>query len=169
MTEKILGLKGALDEATQFATWESKVQSMVGLTKDEIRAIRKKSLVQGVHWISHKKRTCYSLAGIHELQRILKIPHTQKDAAASPGAIAEHCEPTPAEVITLKVFRTGFHSGRIIEAYPPEKDPANIANRVRVRVRSDKNFTRGMEIPVTELQVGLYELARPCPRTKGKW
>lgn len=42
-------------------------------------------------------------------------------------------------------------------------------NEFRVEVRSSKNFTKGMEIPVWHIQGDLYKLARPCPRSKGRW
>ena len=43
------------------------------------------------------------------------------------------------------------------------------AGVLRVRVRNSENFIKGMKIPVRLIQGDLYELARACPRAKGRW
>lgn len=178
--ENLTGPKGF--DARAFNRWERLIAGALGLTQDEIREIREKSLRPKEHWITHKRRIMYSPQGEQELIRLVKAsertptpatPH--RDNAEVPGALPSTVAKKNAdkkgapEIITLKVFRSGLAHSQIIEAHFPDKDPANVKNRVRVRVRSDKHFTRGMEIPVTWLQEGLYLLARACPRSKGKW
>ena len=41
--------------------------------------------------------------------------------------------------------------------------------KVRVRVRNNKNFVRGMEIPCRQIQGEVWELIGRCPRFRGKW
>lgn len=162
-TEKIL------EPLRAFTILEAHVRAQVGLGKDELRPIRNGRLKEGEHWSTVGRNIAYSPEGLAELQRVLKISPAEKDAGPAHGSNAQRGEPVKPEVITLRVFRTGLKNARVIEAYYPTHDPADPGNRVTVRVRHAKNFTRGMEIPVIKLRDGLYELARACPRTKGKW
>ena len=169
---KILADKSGPEEAppAAFDLWESRLCASTGLNKDELRAIRKGKLTEGLHFIICKKRVCYSPQGAQEVHRLLQVLGNGKNAAASPRGNAEEPEAVKAPVtITMKVFRQGLKNPRVIEAHLPEQDPADPQNRRTVRVRKQGNFIRGMEIPVIELRPGVYELARPCPRWRGKW
>jgi len=172
-TQKNFASKKTPSDATpapRFEHWELHVAKRVGLTKDEIREVRRRSLTEGVHWVTHKKRTVYSALGVQTLEQALEV-NGESDVAGTRLSDTGEAESTvkKPETKILKVFRNGLKHSQIIEAHFPDKDPADVRNRVRVRVRSDKNFIKGMEIPVWELQPGLYELARACPRARGRW
>ena len=40
---------------------------------------------------------------------------------------------------------------------------------LRVRVRENKNFVKGMEIQCRHLQADLWEFVGRCPRSRGRW
>lgn len=100
----------------------------------------------------------------------LGAPPTEKDAPCLCGASAlapvvtdsaPAAPPPGQEVVTLRVHRI-VQNPHIILA----TDGLCI---LRVRVRSSANFIVGMEIPARRIQGDLYELARPCPRARGRW
>lgn len=171
MNEKKLDLKAPAPPADRaFTIWESSLPQKIGLNKDEIRALRKSHLIENEHWQLSKKRLLYSLEGVQRLYEVAGVAWTNFDKNAAPSANVEDAGPIKApEPITLIVFRDGLKNPKVIEAHFPDQDPGDPKNRMIVRVKKSGKFTVGMEIPVTELRPGIYELARPCPRTKGRW
>lgn len=166
--QKISAPKAAPTPGDVYATWEAALAARVGLNQDNMRALRRSKLTQGLHWTMQKNRVCYSVAGVQEVQRIMKLSPPQKTPPVPPGkdtAQPDHSQ----EPVTLHVFRIFAANPHILEAHLPDQDPAIVKNRLRVRVKDNKNFVKAMPIPVRELAEGLYELARACPRSRGRW
>lgn len=159
---------GGEKNGPQFDVPEKNLAGIVGLTPRLLRSLRSEQLREGVHWRLEQGRVCYGAEGVARVQELLDLTRSLETGAAPPAKANAAGGPNKAPV-TLKVFRIFGANPKILEAHLPERDPAIVKNRVRVRVKNSANFTKGMEIPVTELSAGLYELARACPRSRGRW
>lgn len=152
-----------------FNVRESGVCSRLGLNKDELRAIRRSALTEGADWIQHKKRICYSQAGVEKVAAVVGGQASTLEQKAAGSAIAQEIaaikEPVLVEVLVLRQTR---HK-QILEGYFPDTDPNDIAKRIRIRVRDGRNFTKGMAVRVEHLGADLYQLVGRCPRSKGRW
>lgn len=119
--------------------------------------------------IAHvKNRTVLAQDEADAVRGYVGCPPSEK--AAQPGAQAwdqpslvddQPAAPGPGPVVELTVLRRVLNP-RILLA----TDGAGV---LRVRVRDSANFMPGMRIPVRHIQGDLYELARPCPRSRGRW
>ena len=66
----------------------------------------------------------------------------------------------------------GVQSAVVVKAYAKNRRllAVTIADTaMRVRVKNNQNFVKGMVIPVRHVNGDLYELARRCPRWRGRW
>ena len=171
-----------------FPIAEKKARARLGVSRDELRAIRNAHLVEGTHYVRGQQHSVWlSEAGLAALSAAV-LDQSQKTAPArslddlatsrakllsllrARGYVAPTAEPDPAE-IRLLVVRADLRNARLLLACAIDDDPDRPKKTVRVRVRSAENFVRRMEIPV-RLVAGyddLYDLARNCPRQKGKW
>lgn len=165
--------ESASQSAPAFDVWESLLLQKTGLTKDSIRALRKNKLTRGVHWDLNGQRVVYCAEGVQELQRIARLTgQPPAENAAQSNAQQQPDGNKPPEVVVLKAFRPAARNTRILEAYLPDSTgPNDPKNRVRVRVRSNKNFILGMEIPCRLIPgfTDYYELTRREPRARGRW
>ncbi len=74
----------------------------------------------------------------------------------------------PAPVPTVELVAWSCQTNRnILLCHRPEETPGP---SLRVRVRDNANFTRGMSVPARHISEDYYECAAPAmPRTRGKW
>lgn len=174
---------------TAFPHLEETLPASLGISREALRELREKHLVDGTDWILKKKRVRLSEAGLAKLRQVLQLPSATVPASeveqqiagglppeksAPPGGNAPAGGDTPPlqpGVIVLHVWQT-VRNNRILEAFKPGTDPAVRSNILRVRVRDSKNFIRSvhgkpMAVRARHLQADLYELVGACPRRKG--
>lgn len=173
-----------------FAHRESHVAGRLGISRDVVRALRDKHLTQGVHWDYIAKKVQLTDEAVAILAQTHRISLTSIPPAETPAAPPLHTAAHPAgkkplllgppgdaaglvamkHSVTLKAWRSPEGNTHILEAYLPGTNPMKRENIVRVRVKSNLNFVRHMELPARLVQVpDLYELTRPCPRDRGRW
>lgn len=144
-------------------TPEARLTSVFGLSRNKLRALRVKILVEGVDWKFEHRAASYADSGIQKIAAHLSLGRVASAPAASSAL------PDP---ITLLVWNPRLTNTRMILAYAPDTDPQESKNILRVRVRSSENFVRfvhgkPMAIKARHIQADLYELAGQCPRRKG--
>lgn len=161
------------DALPEFPFEERIVRHKLGLTEDELRALRKTHLKEDLHFTRHKKRLFLSPEGVDKLFAAAGQPIPKKIAAAkeglNPGDPA--AKKTAPEIVTLMVVRTDLKNRHMILACDLDDDPDRPKAPLRVRVNSTANFVRRMQIPAVLVDgySDLYDLARAVPRKKGKW
>jgi len=147
---------------------EKMARHALGLNKDDARALRKAHLEEG-DYVIHKKRLYLSTEAVAKLGRVLE--KTRGSSIVRNGDPKESVPAEPAPIVALRVVRADLKNRRMILACVPEDELAHPKRPLRVRVKAQANFVPGMEIPA-QLVAGyadLYDLARACPRRKGKW
>lgn len=168
---------------------ENHVRARLGLQKDEIRELRQQHLIEGKTWLLKKKRVWLSETAVAVIAQAKGLavdsasPNAQTPNADDSGALKANPQnpdskknPPPKSDftatagVTLKVVQrcTNPHMIQCCDL----KDNALMPKKmVRVRVRSNANFIRHMVVPVTLVAgyTDLYDLARACPKKKGKW
>lgn len=168
---------------------EKKARAQFGVSRDEFRALRNQHLTEGTHYTRGKQQSVWlNQAAVDVLLRAVSpdAPTTPERAAAlAPLECApvknalvnllatrvEHLQKTPPAEVRLRVVNGNLQFKHMLIACALEDDHHRPKHPLRVRVRNNANFIRGMEIPA-RLVTGytdLYELTRKCPRTKGKW
>lgn len=144
----------------KFTLPEKRLPHVLGITRDELRDLRQKHLVEGVDWILDKRilLTEDALAKLREIMKTGPLP------AAS----------TLPPVEELVIWRANVKNSHVILCYKEGTDPAkNPADLLTVSVRDNKNFVeRGrdgkpMKVPARKIHETIYELAGWCPRFRG--
>lgn len=146
---------------------ESKLSHVLGPSRNELRRLRGIHLVEGVDWLTEKRRVVWTLSGVQKIRAVLTLPPALTAPDPAGAVVAGLPEP-----VTLLVHNPRLVNKKLILAYAPGTDPNEPKNVLRVRVRSSENFMRfvhgkPMEIKVRHVQADLYELAGQCPRRKG--
>lgn len=172
-------------KADSFPLSEKKARAQLGITRDEIRALRNAHLTEGTHYIRGKQQSVWlNQAGLDALLSTRSLPTGERAGEGTAREIqpvkeqllnvldarVEQLEKTRAE-IRLRVVNGNLQFKHMLIACAFEDDFHRPAQPVRVRVNNNANFVRGMEIPVRRVDgyTDLYELTRKCPRQKGKW
>lgn len=178
-----------LDEQEKgFPHWETRLAAQLGISRPTIRDLRASFLIPEEDWKISKKRCVFSVAGAQKLKNHLSASKNGVNApdhvtlAPPPARIAAGADNVAALPILedladakndrptfLQVYRANFLNPRLVEAHRPGTDPLERANIQRVRVGSSANFITGMMIPCRHLELDYWELARPCPRWRGRW
>ena len=184
-----IDLQPTVGAPSGFPFEESTVRKKLGLTKDDLRPWRKKRLVEGADFITHKKRLYWNAGAVRQAFEQFglsapplpgepgasTIPH---DREAEKGDVAREPEPVtappgPPAIEQLLVVRADLANRRMLQACPKGDNPERPKRLLRVRVRSADNFIRGMEIPAIRVEAygmtDLYDLARALPRKRGVW
>lgn len=164
-----------------FTTSQFDLATKLNVTPDEIRKRRKKLLAENTDWKQVGNEIFYTDAAVDAIRASLGLPaHKEPEATTpplepqktpdAPPATQPEPDKTPvAETpLVLTVYRI-VTNPRIIEAHFADKNPADRANILRIRVRDNSNFTRGMEVPVRLITGDLYELTGRLPRWRGKF
>jgi hypothetical protein len=166
---------------------ENAVRHRLGLTKDEMRSLREKRLVEGPDFERYKKRVWLSQDAATRLLALAdvklektRVRTTADDVGPEKTAAARKNAPPPEpaspaeETVALKVVNCTLANKHMLTACPVAEDHERPRTLLRVRVRSAANFRRGMELPARQVtayagMTDLYDLARPTPRKKGQW
>jgi hypothetical protein len=126
---------------------DRQLAQLLGVGVGFVRDTRSK-LTEGVHWQMEGPSVQWTAAGI---QMVLK----------STGAPMDFLQDEPTKIVvdpsTRNVRNTMIVMGNLK------------GERVRVRVRSNRNFIPGMEMPCRHLNTDLWELVGNCPRARGRW
>ena len=159
-----------------FTVWEVRVAHRLGLSRDATRALRQAWLVEGTDWGIVGKKAMLSEGAISILAEKMRLPlpdgfapeKAQGEAtAAVPAAKKRLLLPAPFRG-ELIAWNSPVNE-RILQAYLPGTDPKNARALVRVQVKSNKNFTRGMRFKAVNVQGDLFRLEGNCPRWRGKF
>lgn len=178
------------DSPPGFPFSEKKARAVIGRSRDDIRALRNDRLTEGTHYIRGKQQAVWlNQAGVDALLAAVSPTSALLPECATPGNPRE-CHPVKEQLVSvltarvdqlqknapvgetkLRVVNGNLQFRHMLIACALGDDHHRPARPLRVRVRDNTNFIRGMEIPV-QLVAGytdLYELTRKCPRSKGKW
>lgn len=175
-------------DLAQYPFSEKKARAQIGVTRDEMRALRNTHLTEGTHYARGKQQSVWlNQAGLDVLLATLSPSETltrNRAVGGNPHVLhpvkatllsllrtrVAQLQKTPAE-IRLRVVNGNLQFKHMLIACALEDDFHRPQRPLRVRVNTNANFIRGMEIPV-QLVAGytdLFELTRKCPRAKGKW
>jgi hypothetical protein len=172
-----------------FPISEKKARAQIGVTRDEMRALRNTHLIEGTHYARGKQQSVWlNQAGLAVLLATLGPSETltrNRAVGGNPHVLhpvkaallnllrtrAEQLQKTPPPERRLRVVNGNLQFKHMLIACALEEDCHRPQHPLRVRVNSNLNFMRGMEIPVRLVPgyTDLYELTRKCPRAKGKW
>jgi hypothetical protein len=158
---------------------ENGVRHVMGLTKDQMRALRHGELTAAIDFKIFKKRIYLSAAGAQRLLNSTGLPPAKKTPESCLSTTTDDGAPvknvpakkTPAEIVQLRVVRCDLRNPHLLLACAAAEDPDRPKTTVRVRVRSVANFIRRMELPalLVDGHTDLYDLAHALPRKRGKW
>ena len=118
-----------------------------------------------------------------ETRAAVTVPKApKKPASAQPEPAAGIVERGPTEKNAagsefggvLLAWGTPGYNPHLLSAYVPGQDPNDPMNLVKVTVRNNRNFLRGMTLPGPGrklVQTGdrAFDLVGACPRWRGKW
>lgn len=140
---------------------EADLARALGVSREDIRGLRKKHLAEKRHWSKKKNRVTYTMAGALRLKKMAGCGETtlqtEKEAG---GALAS--EAGPEELVVVSV------PARNLRVLVAQKKGGGLT---RVQVRSNLKFMPGMKIralPGGEWP-DVYLLAGRCPRFRGRW
>jgi hypothetical protein len=167
---------------------EKKARAQIGVTRDEMRALRNTHLTEKTHYARGKQQSVWlNAAGLDALLKAIALRAAEQEKRAeTPNALV--CDPVKAQLLSLlteriavlqktpatcqvRVVSANLQFKHMLIACALDDDHFRPARPLRVRVNNNANFVRGMQIPV-QLVAGytdLFELTRKCPRQKGKW
>lgn len=164
--------QGAPARPEDFTHFESVLASRMGVNRQILRE-KRKAATEGEHWSwVGGNRVCWSEAGLVWLENALRAPRNDRGVDPSPesstagneqdahAALAKPAQKTA--VRQFSVVRTFLSNPRLLLA-------TDGLNMVRVRVRNSAGFVKDMLIPCRPVHDDVWELARPCPRWRGKW
>jgi hypothetical protein len=141
---------------------EAILAAELGLSRLAIARVRRRSFIEGVHWVKKEKSVRWTVAGIEGLKKNLGAfsppgqENGQQEAAESLG-----------EVVLLTISQVPKINRRILCA----RLKKGAQNEVRVRVKENQNFLPGMEIRARRdpLYQDVYNLEGRTPRYRGRW
>lgn len=179
-----------------FSYAEREAARVLGVPQVCFRAVRKtKNVHEGVDWAVDGGRIVYSRSGLLktvsymvDLQGAEAIRNIDMGEGAAwlmacllpddpsfltheKNGMDQGCSVAADSSLILrtdaheKATVTRFYMNKKILGASLEKSGAD----VRVRVKSNVNFVRGMTITVRPVDVGLYELVGRCPRYRRRW
>jgi hypothetical protein len=175
------------DHPNHFPISEKKARAALGLTRDDIRALRKEHLTEGTHYARGKQQSVWlNDAGLTALHAAA-APRTTLLPERAAGPVARELHPVKAQLLDLlrarvvelqktaplqlRVVTANLQFKHMLIACALTDDHHRPKTPLRIRVNNNANFLRGMLVPV-QIVAGytdLYELTRKCPRQPGKW
>lgn len=144
----------------------------LGVSKDEMRALRHLHLREREHFVRGKQASVWlNTDAVAALEALAGCPVAGDGKKRAPALIPVEFAPVPDVEVTLLVVNARLKNRFLLLACPADDDPDRPKKTVRVRVQKTVNFERRMEIPA-RLVAGyndLYDLNCNCPRKPGKW
>jgi hypothetical protein len=154
---------------------EARLAEHLGLARDDAKMLRKKALVEGVHWQKKAGQTALSIAGVKKLWSALKAGPSTIDLSACLLLPREKSGPT-TEPLRLPEAPTFARPAKLIvkKIYPNVKVllATDQAQRDwRVIVGNNTLFEPRMTLPAVPCAAhpGFYQLVGRLPRRKGRW
>lgn len=165
---------------------EMRLADVCGVGRHVLRKIRA-DLDEGGHWVRGERGQIeYTEVGVRAVCALLDVNVSVMAESAPQGGDGAESGPEgdrgesglsgeadgPKSDATLEPKGNGMHSIVFEKAYI---NPNIVGGRdqsgglVRVRVKDNKFFRRGMVLPCRHLQADLYELAIASPRSPGRW
>lgn len=141
---------------------EAELSKKLGINRESVAARRKRFLTRSEDWYKAGRTIVYSKIGAERLIKTVGVSLPVKEEKALTAPSNGHSE----EMLTF--IQGGFPNRRIIKAKRKNGE------LVMVRVKSSENFTskdhRGepMTFPARQ-EGGIWAIARPTPRWRGKW
>lgn len=182
MTPRILGVS----LASPFYS-EKKFADKLGITRVEMRIIRKTVLTKKRDWTIAGRDIVLSQAAISMVLEYLRntsnaelpadftdclsgllppLPPASRRRGQDPGtndAGEKQTPPPAAQAAQELIVKRVYPNPRLLLALAP--DGAD----VRVRVRNNQNFTPKMKLLAVPIGDGLYQMQGRCPRYKGRY
>ena len=141
------------DAPTDFPWVENELPAVLGVPLSLLARYRTQGLLEGIHFVRHRRRVCLSNQALALLRHALKL-ETPKNPP-----------PPPPPTVRLKTTPHKTLNPHIIMACLLDDEKAVM----RVRVKSKENFRAWMVIEARHLGADLYELVGNCPRFPGKF
>jgi hypothetical protein len=155
-----------------FTASEKNLVSLLGVPRAELRRLRME-LIEGEDWTMAGNTVRYSESGIKKTRAALELPQeaaSNKIPVNQPAMSAEAADgPVPIESAPIK--NPAEKTFRVRQTVANHKIllATDGVSQIRVRVHSSVNFLPGMAIPCRHIKDDLWELARRCPRWRGRW
>lgn len=146
-----------------FTYGEAQLAEVTGLHEKNLRRVRAQSLRQNDHWKLREQHVVYSAVGAQlVIEKLLGRDMTPEElrAALAGSKLAEVIEKLPPLI------------GKVSKLWPnPWLMQVELPSGrfVNIRVKTSKNFRRGMEVPLRINKRNNYELDRRLPRFPGRW
>jgi len=143
---------------------ERQLSEELGVSRQVVRNARR---ALGLEFAAAKNSTVLAQDEADAVRGYVGCPPADKNAPPTgqePGVTVvddQVSAAAPGQVIALRCLRRVLNPHILLAT-----DGVAV---MRVRVRHSENFMPGMSLPVRHIQGDLYELARPCPRSKGRW
>lgn len=148
---------------------EEAVAAELGIDREKIHALRANgSLLEGEDWKKRGARVRLSAVGLHKAMTLLMVPRPVEvyveAATGQPGG--KDGKKTARGLLGDGTFAVTFVRG----AKSPHMAIGEYGGaQVTVRLKTWKNFRRGMVMTCRRLGPHFFELARRCPRYPGRW
>jgi len=159
----------------EFEHAERELAERLGVRQEVLKRIRKRRMKRGTHFDLVKGAIRYAEAGVAIVQQELGAGGAKKGAPRGEEQavrddrrwrrvflLPRRAESLRARVERVAVFKKTFRNPHIIQCECQ-------GELIRVRVRDNRNFRKGMEVPCRQVKGDLYELTRRCPRWPGRW
>lgn len=146
-----------------FTYGETRLAEATGIHEKNLRRVRAQSLRQNDHWKLREQHVVYSEVGVQlVIEKLTGRDMTTEElkAALAGSKLAELVEKMPP--LIAKVSKL-YPNPWLMQVVLPSGRLADI------RVKTSKNFRRGMEVPLRINARKNYELDRRLPRFPGKW
>ena len=155
---------------------EKLVAEVAGLTREVMKNARG-TLEKGRDWGRKRTMVMFTETGLRNVAAMLGLEQEVMERIRERvQARTEGNDSTaPAEVSTKDDKKGGSCPGEtdieLVRLYPNRRIVGGRLDGevVRIRVKDNRNFRRGMILPCRHVQADLWECTRRSPRRRGKW
>lgn len=154
-----------------FVHHEIKMAALLGLSRDEIRALRQEYLTEGTHFKTVKKRLYLSEQGVNLLLSKKTLPRPAAPINTPPSETAAR----PRQLLLIAPFEGDLlvwqkaNNPRILLLIYPHDHMDSPQFIAQMQVRDNKNFVRGMKVRARHIEGVWYEHVGNLPRWRGKY
>lgn len=147
---------------------EAEVAAQLGLSEADVARLRKEALFEREEWTRKGRMVQILQSGVDKIKALLTAATTPE--GITPPSVNQDKPQAPQRAEAEASSAEPHAFVKITElARNPTLLFGNLGDKpVRVRVRSNKNFLVGMEIPVRVDITGLCWYTGRCPRWKGR-
>jgi hypothetical protein len=154
---------------------ESEVAKELGISREEIKKLRTTHLFIGEDFSSEGREIILTEKGVERMRELISrlvnqaaevevSDEVKTPAMVLPDLLQKIADKVEAEIVELTVVKT-WQNPRILDAQTHD------GRRVRVRVRTNKNFMSGMKLraKADDDTGSVYVHEGRCPRYRGVW